>query len=186
MVDLFANSGDPDQTSRSAASDLGLHCLPVIRLGVFSLQWVKKKFCNEKRSSNIKYFLLISKCCSLRIEFAPPPPPPTTPHLSTPGSKFFPLRKAPIVESTLGRFFSRFLLRVRKIISSMSLTMLKCICLDRHGQFLDTYMDSIKIYSWRTADALMILIYVHNSRLGIHGSHMYDGRFRYDATPVTY
>ena len=24
---LFANSGDPDQTSHDAASDLGLHCL---------------------------------------------------------------------------------------------------------------------------------------------------------------
>ena len=41
MVELFANSGDPDQTPRSAASDQGLHCLPVTRLGVFSLQWVK-------------------------------------------------------------------------------------------------------------------------------------------------
>ena len=40
MVELFANSGDPDQTPRSAASDLGLHCLPLTRLGVFSLQWV--------------------------------------------------------------------------------------------------------------------------------------------------
>ena len=40
MVELFANSGDPDQTPRSAASDLCLHCLPV--LGVSSLQWVKK------------------------------------------------------------------------------------------------------------------------------------------------
>ena len=29
MVELFANSGDPDQTPRSAASDLGLHCLPI-------------------------------------------------------------------------------------------------------------------------------------------------------------
>ena len=29
MAKLFANSGDPDQTSRSAASDLGLHCLPI-------------------------------------------------------------------------------------------------------------------------------------------------------------
>ena len=28
MVELFANSGDPDQMLRSAASDLGLHCLP--------------------------------------------------------------------------------------------------------------------------------------------------------------
>ena len=38
MVELFANSGDPDQTPRSAASDLGLHFLPVTRLGspVFS------------------------------------------------------------------------------------------------------------------------------------------------------
>ena len=26
---LFANSGDPDQTTRSAASDLGLRCLPI-------------------------------------------------------------------------------------------------------------------------------------------------------------
>ena len=27
MVELFANSGDPDQTLDSVASDLGLHCL---------------------------------------------------------------------------------------------------------------------------------------------------------------
>ena len=43
MVELFANSGDPDQTPRSAASDLGLHCLPDTRLGVSSPQWVKGK-----------------------------------------------------------------------------------------------------------------------------------------------
>ena len=41
MVELFANSGDPDQTLRSAASDLGLHCLPVTLLGVSRLQWVR-------------------------------------------------------------------------------------------------------------------------------------------------
>ena len=41
MVELFANSGDPDQTPRSAASDLGLHCLPITLLGVSKLQWVK-------------------------------------------------------------------------------------------------------------------------------------------------
>ena len=41
MVKIFANSRDPDQMPHSAASDLGLHCLPVTRLGVFSLQWVK-------------------------------------------------------------------------------------------------------------------------------------------------
>ena len=38
---LFANSGDPDQTPLSVASDLGLHCLPITRLGVSRLQWVK-------------------------------------------------------------------------------------------------------------------------------------------------
>ena len=41
MVELFANSGDPDQTPHSAASDLGLHCLPITRLGVSQLQRVK-------------------------------------------------------------------------------------------------------------------------------------------------
>ena len=32
MAKIFANSGDQDQTPRSAASDLGLHCLPVTLL----------------------------------------------------------------------------------------------------------------------------------------------------------
>ena len=38
MVELFANSGNPDQTLCSAASDLGMHYLPVTCLGspVFS------------------------------------------------------------------------------------------------------------------------------------------------------
>ena len=40
MVELFASSGDPDQTLHSAASDLGLHCLPVTILGVSQLKWV--------------------------------------------------------------------------------------------------------------------------------------------------
>ena len=34
MIELFPNSVDPDQTPRSVVSDLGLHCLPVTRLGV--------------------------------------------------------------------------------------------------------------------------------------------------------
>ena len=38
MVELIANSGDPDPTPRSAASDLGLHCLPITILGVSRLQ----------------------------------------------------------------------------------------------------------------------------------------------------
>ena len=41
MAELFANSGDSDETPHSAASDLGLHCLLVTRLGVSSLQEVK-------------------------------------------------------------------------------------------------------------------------------------------------
>ena len=36
MAKLFANSGDPDQTPCSAASDLGLHCLPI------TLSWVSR------------------------------------------------------------------------------------------------------------------------------------------------
>ena len=41
MVNIFANSGDPDQTPRSAASDLGLHCLPITLLQVSRLHCVK-------------------------------------------------------------------------------------------------------------------------------------------------
>ena len=40
-VELFANSGDPDQMPQSAASDLGLHYLLIILLGVSRLQWLK-------------------------------------------------------------------------------------------------------------------------------------------------
>ena len=41
MAELFANSRNPEQTPRSAASDLGLHCLPIALLGVSRLQWIK-------------------------------------------------------------------------------------------------------------------------------------------------
>ena len=46
MAKLFANSGDPDQTLFSAASDLGLHCLPFTFLRVSRLQWVNGKYSN--------------------------------------------------------------------------------------------------------------------------------------------
>ena len=39
MAKLFANSGDPDQTS-----ELSLHCLPITLLGVSRLQWVQTDF----------------------------------------------------------------------------------------------------------------------------------------------
>ena len=38
---LNANSADPDQTPRSAASDLGLHCLQRSHLWDARLKWVK-------------------------------------------------------------------------------------------------------------------------------------------------
>ena len=41
MAKPFANSEDPDQTPRSAASDLGLHYLPITLLGISRLQWVR-------------------------------------------------------------------------------------------------------------------------------------------------
>ena len=41
MAKLFANNGDPDQMPHYAASDLGLHCLPIILSAVSRLQWVK-------------------------------------------------------------------------------------------------------------------------------------------------
>ena len=46
MAKLFANNGDPDQTPRAAASDLGLHCLPSTLLRVSRLQWVNAVILN--------------------------------------------------------------------------------------------------------------------------------------------
>ena len=43
MVKPFANSGDPDQTPHSAASDLGLQCLSITLLRVSQLKRVKYK-----------------------------------------------------------------------------------------------------------------------------------------------
>ena len=40
MATLFANSGDPDQMPHSAASELGLHYLPVCLLRVSGLKQV--------------------------------------------------------------------------------------------------------------------------------------------------
>ena len=57
MVELFANSGDPDQMPRSVASDLGLHCLPNTLLGVSRLQWVN--IAPDKRGYSHNFFLII-------------------------------------------------------------------------------------------------------------------------------
>ena len=42
---MQANSGDPDQTPHSVASDLGLHCLPMPHKKDARHIWVKK--CNH-------------------------------------------------------------------------------------------------------------------------------------------
>ena len=55
MVELFTNSGHPDQTPRSVASDQGLHCLPDTCLGSSSLQWIK----------SITYWNLCQQSCIL-------------------------------------------------------------------------------------------------------------------------
>ena len=44
MVELFANSGDPDQTPRSVGSGLALQFLSDTRLGASSLQWTNFLF----------------------------------------------------------------------------------------------------------------------------------------------
>ena len=43
MPVVNANSVNPDQTPRSAASDLGLHCLPMSHLWDARHKWVKGK-----------------------------------------------------------------------------------------------------------------------------------------------
>ena len=54
MVELFANSEDPDQMPRSAASDLGLHCLPNTRFGVSRLERIK--VLNTTAADNVLIF----------------------------------------------------------------------------------------------------------------------------------
>ena len=60
MVEVFANSEDPDQMQHSTASDLGLHCLPVTLLGVSRLQWVKLKYIMQTRAFSLQIELDIS------------------------------------------------------------------------------------------------------------------------------
>ena len=52
MIELFANSGGPDQMPQNVVSDLGLHCLPDTLLGVYRLQWV----------NTICYLITANKC----------------------------------------------------------------------------------------------------------------------------
>ena len=48
MVELFENSGDPYQMPHVAASDLGLHCLPITDVGVSvynGSKWSEPLYC---------------------------------------------------------------------------------------------------------------------------------------------
>ena len=44
ISEINANSVDPDQTPRSAVSNLGLHGLPMPLLGEARLEWVRSYF----------------------------------------------------------------------------------------------------------------------------------------------
>ena len=50
MSIVNANSVDPDQMPHSAASDLGLHCLPMFHLWDARHKWVKRKSLHEMNS----------------------------------------------------------------------------------------------------------------------------------------
>ena len=72
MAKLFANSEDPDQMLHSAASDLGLHCLPITLLGVSQLQWVKRTDTLSGETTLSKGFSIFLKgVYSIRKESAP-------------------------------------------------------------------------------------------------------------------
>ena len=57
MVELFANSGDPDQTPHFATSDLGLRCLPITLLGVSRLQLIKLVLLAQKLNLNFRLMI---------------------------------------------------------------------------------------------------------------------------------
>ena len=66
MAKLFANHGDPDQMPHSAASDLGLHCLPITLLRFPRLQWVNLYHSGQiQQLTNLRYFF----CFSQKIVF---------------------------------------------------------------------------------------------------------------------
>ena len=63
MAKLFAKGGNPDQTPRFAASDLGQHCLPITLLRVSRLRWVKAD--SEDSVPMSSYGWHITRHCSL-------------------------------------------------------------------------------------------------------------------------
>ena len=73
MFGLFANSGDPDQTPLSVASDLGMRCLPVTRLGIPSLQWLTIRTINiDVGTSKSQWFSILVSSTVTNIFLACP------------------------------------------------------------------------------------------------------------------
>ena len=52
MPVVNANRVDPDQTPRSAASDLGLHCLPISHLGTNGSRSAHRRLISLRRWSD--------------------------------------------------------------------------------------------------------------------------------------
>ena len=67
MAELFANNVDPDQMPHSAASGLGLHCLPITLLQVSRLQWVKERSWLHYDETTTLYFIM---CAWLHTQMA--------------------------------------------------------------------------------------------------------------------
>ena len=65
MPVVNANSVDPDQTPHSAASDLGVHCLPVSHLWDARHKWVKGRAQFKTKPCFIAKSLLLSPLCHL-------------------------------------------------------------------------------------------------------------------------
>ena len=59
--ELNANSVDPDQTPRSAASDLGLHCLPMSYLWDAKHKWVNQIYSRETSPSILTRLQITNK-----------------------------------------------------------------------------------------------------------------------------
>ena len=70
MFELFANSGDPDQMPCSAASDLGLHCLPITLLGLSRLQCVNCHLQYKVIVSYSSYIVTLNTVTQAQIKVA--------------------------------------------------------------------------------------------------------------------
>ena len=60
MTTLFANSADPDQTPQNAASDQGLHCLPVILLVVCERSYVTHTNTKQMCSTCVQLYAYVT------------------------------------------------------------------------------------------------------------------------------